>query len=314
MFSRLSVCKTPIRIILSTSPVAIHPPLPPKLNFLSVPFHHSLQINKLSVKSLPIPMLLSWVGASYTSHPPHTTFITSINVVEKSSSSSGKACQRTGGKRGTSLVATIDGHFLFNRFESVCILEQRKKVNWMVHWLILKFFSVQVCVDMARHKFIFISTERGTGRAAGKSWGKVFESFSLCTWHNPTENCPNSGICRRISSVTKWTPLCWGRKLILRWNQAEPICIPLLVPLWLEFEAIAVELNYDGKKSESFLCCRMKNPLMSFPCSPFGSSSKKIFYVVPSLSHFLRVLSLSYFSLNFFSCLGPEDCIITHKS
>lgn len=49
---------------------------------------------------------------------------------------------------------------------------------------------------------------------------------SLCTWHSPTENCVNSGICRKISSVTRCTPRCCGRRLILRWNQAEPICRP----------------------------------------------------------------------------------------
>ena len=64
----------------------------------------------------------------------------------------------------------------------------------------------------------------------------VYNVHSLWTWHNPTENWFSSGICLSISSVTKWTPRCWGRKLILRWNQAEPICIPL-PPRW--FEAIA---------------------------------------------------------------------------
>lgn len=48
----------------------------------------------------------------------------------------------------------------------------------------------------------------------------------LWTWHSPTENCPSSGIWRKISSVTKWTPRCCGRKLIFLWNHAEPICIP----------------------------------------------------------------------------------------
>lgn len=64
----------------------------------------------------------------------------------------------------------------------------------------------------------------------------IYNVHSLWTWHNPTENWFSSGICLSISSVTKWTPRCWGRKLILRWNQAEPICIPL-PPRW--FEAIA---------------------------------------------------------------------------
>lgn len=60
---------------------------------------------------------------------------------------------------------------------------------------------------------------------------KVEEKNLLWTWHNPTENCASSGICLRISSVTKWTPRCWGRKLILRWNHAEPICkTPVLLP------------------------------------------------------------------------------------
>ena len=48
----------------------------------------------------------------------------------------------------------------------------------------------------------------------------------LWTWHNPTEKSDSSGICLKISSVTKWTPRCCGRKLILRWNHAEPICRP----------------------------------------------------------------------------------------
>ena len=32
---------------------------------------------------------------------------------------------------------------------------------------------------------------------------------------------------RSTSSVTRWTPRCWGLRLILLWNQAEPIWIPL---------------------------------------------------------------------------------------
>lgn len=55
-------------------------------------------------------------------------------------------------------------------------------------------------------------------------------------WQSPTENCSISGICRRISSVTRWTPRCWGLRFIFLWNQALPICIPI-------FEAI-VHPNY----------------------------------------------------------------------
>lgn len=55
----------------------------------------------------------------------------------------------------------------------------------------------------------------------------------LWTWHRPTENCPSSGICRNISSVTKWTPRCCGRRFIFLWNHAEPICNP-------RFEAMLV--------------------------------------------------------------------------
>ena len=49
----------------------------------------------------------------------------------------------------------------------------------------------------------------------------------LWKWANPTENWDSSGICRRTSSVTRWTPRCCGLKLILLWNQAEPIWMPL---------------------------------------------------------------------------------------
>ena len=51
---------------------------------------------------------------------------------------------------------------------------------------------------------------------------------SLCTWNNPTENWSISGICLRISSVTKCTPLCCGLRLIFLWNHADPMWISLL--------------------------------------------------------------------------------------
>lgn len=44
---------------------------------------------------------------------------------------------------------------------------------------------------------------------------------SLWTWQRPIANCDNSGIWRRISSVTRWTPLCWGLRFIFFWNHAE---------------------------------------------------------------------------------------------
>lgn len=34
-------------------------------------------------------------------------------------------------------------------------------------------------------------------------------------------NCDSSGICLSISSVTRWTPRCWGLRLIFFWNHAE---------------------------------------------------------------------------------------------
>lgn len=58
-------------------------------------------------------------------------------------------------------------------------------------------------------------------------WIEYFKCL-LCMWHKPTENWDISGICFRISSVTKCTPLCCGLRLILRWNHAEPIWIPRL--------------------------------------------------------------------------------------
>lgn len=69
------------------------------------------------------------------------------------------------------------------------------------------------------------------------------EYYLLWTWHNPTENWPNSGICLKISSVTKCTPRCCGRKLIFRWNHAEPICIPR----WLD-EAMLISYAYCWQK------------------------------------------------------------------
>lgn len=75
---------------------------------------------------------------------------------------------------------------------------------------------------------------------------------SLWTWHKPTEKFMISGICLNISSVTKWTPRCWGLRLILRWNQAEPIWrvpIPAALPpppRWLVDEAIPLSCNNCG--------------------------------------------------------------------
>jgi len=36
----------------------------------------------------------------------------------------------------------------------------------------------------------------------------------------PTANWDSSGSPLSISSVTRWTPLCWGRRWTLRWSQA----------------------------------------------------------------------------------------------
>lgn len=56
---------------------------------------------------------------------------------------------------------------------------------------------------------------------------KLADVWRICTWNKPTENWHISGICLSISSVTKCTPLCCGRRLTLRWNHAEPIWMPL---------------------------------------------------------------------------------------
>lgn len=183
----------------------------------------------------------------------------------------GKCCQRSGGKWAKNydywwtLLARIDYYS-----NAACIFEEEKKegrlngslINFKALLLLsLSFFLscccvFRVCVDRHDTYFTIRSSAHRTKSTVpfqcGDSctiiavrWKTV--GSSLCTWHNPTENCPSSGICRRISSVTRWTPRCWGLKLILRWNQAEPICIPLLAPRWLEFDAIAVELNYRRK-------------------------------------------------------------------
>jgi len=47
-------------------------------------------------------------------------------------------------------------------------------------------------------------------------------------WQRPIENWQSSGTCLRISSVTRWTPRCCGLRLILVWNQPEPIWMPRL--------------------------------------------------------------------------------------
>lgn len=58
---------------------------------------------------------------------------------------------------------------------------------------------------------------------------KLADVCRIWTWQRPTENWHISGICLKISSVTKWTPLCWGLRLSFLWNHADPIWIPLLV-------------------------------------------------------------------------------------
>lgn len=120
---------------------------------------------------------------------------------------------------------------------------------------------------------------------------------SLCTWHNPTENCPNSGICRRISSVTKWTPRCWGLKLILRWNQAEPICMPLLVPRWLELDAIAAACRVfssrlRNSKYSNFASCGKKK--LQCEKSVLDDRKEGNFLLPFSLTLFTRSFSLTH--------------------
>lgn len=59
--------------------------------------------------------------------------------------------------------------------------------------------------------------KRGAGRGADLLW----------TWQSPMANCDISGICLRISSVTKCTPRCCGLRFIFFWNQAELVWIIL---------------------------------------------------------------------------------------
>lgn len=80
-------------------------------------------------------------------------------------------------------------------------------------------------------------------------------SYLLWTWQSPTENCPNSGICRRISSVTRWTPRCCGLRLIFRWNHADPIWIPrfeeaMLVCVFLAYNS-PIARNQDQPQNTS---------------------------------------------------------------
>lgn len=67
----------------------------------------------------------------------------------------------------------------------------------------------------------------------------------------PTANCDNSGSWRRISSVTRWTPRCWGRKCILRcshagWPTMRPWPMPEPEPLlWLAEHAMLLSRDRD---------------------------------------------------------------------
>lgn len=72
----------------------------------------------------------------------------------------------------------------------------------------------------------------------------------LCMWKNPTVKLPSSGICLRISSVTRWTPRCCGRRLIFLWNHADPTWIPRLdeaishwQQLWLKIKIVSTTIS-----------------------------------------------------------------------
>jgi len=73
---------------------------------------------------------------------------------------------------------------------------------------------------------------------------------------SPTANCDNSGSCRRISSVTKWTPRCCGRRWIFRCSQAGwPTMRPCPRPdpeplLWLAEQAILLRWSEEWADEE----------------------------------------------------------------
>lgn len=85
-----------------------------------------------------------------------------------------------------------------------------------------------VFVFLSVHSLTKLIMNKGSADAlcGMPSAAAIATKYLLWTWQSPTENCDNSGICRKISSVTKWTPRCCGLRLIFRWNHAEPICIP----------------------------------------------------------------------------------------
>lgn len=88
--------------------------------------------------------------------------------------------------------------------------------------------AIVVFVFLSVHSLTKLIMNKGSAEAlcGMPSAAAVATKYLLWTWQSPTENCDNSGICRKISSVTKWTPRCCGLRLIFRWNHAEPICIP----------------------------------------------------------------------------------------
>lgn len=62
----------------------------------------------------------------------------------------------------------------------------------------------------------------------------------LWTWHKPIANCDNSGICLRISSVTRCTPRCCGLKFIFFWNHAELVWIILAEEAMFDLLSLSV--------------------------------------------------------------------------
>lgn len=64
--------------------------------------------------------------------------------------------------------------------------------------------------------------------------------YLLWTWHNPIANCDNSGICLRISSVTRCTPRCCGLKFIFFWNHAELVWIILAEEAMFDLLSLSV--------------------------------------------------------------------------
>lgn len=64
--------------------------------------------------------------------------------------------------------------------------------------------------------------------------------YLLWTWHKPIANCDNSGICLRISSVTRCTPRCCGLRFIFFWNHAELVWIILAEEAMFDLLSLSV--------------------------------------------------------------------------